>query len=283
MPISSPAFVTTACLVLAVALSPVSGAIAADRGGQPFPDTHLRNYPFDPDQVYTVQPRTDAFTDFQVAPGEKVDEFYLSDKLKTRWRYLVSENRQHVLVKPVQANLRNTLLIITNRRTYQVTLLPSLPANSGATWDQRVTWDAGDDGPAWVAPGAAREAAAREAAKLRAAAQPDPTAANAHLESVHADYTISGTDRIRPVAVFDNGRITKLVFPATLQKMPMVLVEGADGKLDQPSWTVSTEANGDHAMLIAELFPKAILKLGDARVDIVNRGFPVPAAGAQVK
>lgn len=264
-------------------ISPAA-VIAADRGDQPYADPHLRDYLYDADQIYTVQPRADAFTDFQVPADEKLTEVYLSDRAPGHWRFKVSQNRQHVLVKPVLASLRNTLLIITDRRTYQITLLPSLSENTRAAWDQRVTWNGNDADAAWASADASTAGGKQHRPARDAGTSDDaPVPARANLDAVHADYSISGTASIRPVAVYDNGRITKIVFPATLQTMPVVLVAGADGKLDLPVWTVEKEPNGERALVVSQLFPKAVLKLGDAKVEIDNHGFPVPSAGTQVR
>ncbi|MCO8402814.1 TrbG/VirB9 family P-type conjugative transfer protein (plasmid) [Burkholderia cenocepacia] len=275
-------------LFCAAGMTLVSPAIsvAADRGEQPFADPHLREYPYNADQIYTAQPRADKFTDFQVRPDEKLTEVYLSDKAPGRWRMKVSQNRQHVLVKPVLANLDNSLLIITDRRTYSVTLLPSISANSKAVWDQRITWSGDDGDAAWVSPDAATAGAKRRGVQRAAGDSDSPEPVRANLDSVHADYTISGNANIRPVAVYDNGRVTKIVFPSTLQTMPTVLVAGADGQLELPNWTVEPKdpkPNDERAIVVSQLFTKAVLKLGDAKVEIENHGFPTPSAGAQVK
>ncbi|WP_343548677.1 TrbG/VirB9 family P-type conjugative transfer protein [Ralstonia sp.] len=247
---------------------------AIQRGEQPFDDPHLRSFPYEPDQVYAVQPHVNRFTDFQMAPDERIQEFYLSDKRPSRWRFVVSANHQHVMVKPVVAHADNTVMIITSQRTYQITLLPALTAGN---WDQRVSWSNGAAADAaWVAQDA-RQAARRPTGPTRTAT------ASTGASSINVDYSMSGVAAIRPAAVFDDGHVSRLQFPATLQEMPVVMVSGADGKMTLPNWTVEIAPDGTRTIVVAQLFQKAVLKLGGAQVEIDNHRFPVPPAGPQVR
>lgn len=256
----------------AAVLAPVvagGNALAAQRGELPYDDPHLRALPWESDQVYLVQPLAGRFTDFQMNGDERILEFYLSDSSKVHWRFIVSRNQQHVLIKPVLPGVGNTLMIITSRHTYQVTLLPSV---ARGRWDQRVTWTTGPDEAAWTAPDA------QDGGRRTMAATPTPRA----LDTVNADYTISGSAAIRPLAVFDDGHVTKLQFPASLQEMPVVLVAGADGEMTLPNWTVQSGPDGTRDIVVQQLFTKAVLHLGNAEVDIDNHRFPTPPAGQQV-
>ncbi|MEX3628545.1 MAG: TrbG/VirB9 family P-type conjugative transfer protein [Burkholderia sp.] len=270
----SPRLACLAMLAMALlACGTCAPANAADRGDQPFDDPHLRDYPYDANQVYVVQPHVDMFTDFQVPDNERIMELDLSDKRTKFWRFIVTYDQRHALIKPVAEKAENVGLILTDKRAYHITFLP---ANKGGTWDQRVTWSASSDAPAWSAPDSSRRQA------LTALTPPTPRATDA-LNTVHADYTISGDASIRPDAVYDDGHLTKIVFPATLQTLPAVIVTGADGKPDKPIWTISTETSGARALVVQRLFPKATLVLGKAQVEIVNHAFPTPGAGVQTR
>ncbi|WP_186064845.1 TrbG/VirB9 family P-type conjugative transfer protein [Burkholderia gladioli] len=250
-----------------------SSVLAADRGDQPFDDPHLREYPFNADQVYVVQSRVDKFTDFQVPDNERIMELDLSDKRSSQWRFVVSYDQRHALIKPVVESADNVALILTDKRVYHITFLPAIKKG---TWDQRVTWAASADAPAWTAPDSVRRAVA-------AGVQPPAPRATDALATINVNYTVSGDGAIRPSAVYDDGHLTKIVFPASLQTLPAVLVTSADGKLDKPRWTISTDPSGARSLVVQQLFTKATLVLGSAKAEIVNHAFPASGSGMQAR
>ncbi|WP_257829998.1 TrbG/VirB9 family P-type conjugative transfer protein [Burkholderia glumae] len=221
--------------------------------------------------MYVVQSRVDKFTDFQVPDNERIMELDLSDKRSSQWRFLVTYDQRHALIKPVVESADNVALILTDKRVYHVTFLPAIKKG---TWDQRVTWAASADSPAWTAPDSSRRGAA-------ANVQPPAPRATDALATINANYTVSGDGEIRPSAVYDDGHLTKIVFPASLQTLPAVLVTSADGRLDKPRWTITTDPSGSRALVVQQLFTKATLVLGSAKAEIVNHAFP--AAGSSIQ
>ena len=239
-------------------------AYPADRGALIYNDHLLVNFEADPNDVCEVVSHKGLFTDFQLGPDEVIQEAYLSDKRPKFWRSVVNDSHQHFLVKPLQAGLINTALIITNKRTYQIRFLPTVEAGR---WNQRVTWSNGDDA-AFTAPKSGKVNPAKAAL--------ESSVGTIKLANINADYAINGSASIRPTSVIDDGKRTKITFPANLQEMPMILVKSADGKLSIARWTVASEDNGARSMTLAQLITGAVLKLGEAKVEITNNHFPAP-------
>ena len=238
-------------------------AQAAMRGEQVFNDQYFVNFELDPDDAYEVIPFVGLFTDFQMAQGERILEAFLSGSRLSNWRTKVSFDERHFFVKPLQPGILNTATIITNKNTYQIRILPAVDKG---IWNQRVTWNHGDE----AVYRSANAAAALNAAK----AFPDTTENVINLANINADYAITGTSSIRPIAVIDDGKRTKITFPASMQEMPVLFVKSADGGLSLAGWTVVQESNGTRSVTVSQLFTGAVLKLGDAKVEITNNRFP---------
>ena len=116
----------------------VSGQIAVKKANKdalqtPQSDQYfnaIQVYPYMPGAVYTIYASTGKITDIQLEHGEKVINIATSDS--TNWQIQTSpsgsEAKQvmHILIKPMTSlPAENTLVVLTNRRTYHLLLKPT--------------------------------------------------------------------------------------------------------------------------------------------------------------
>lgn len=240
--------------VLWVALWGIGAATAAgspEPAGQARAGGGMAAFRFDPNASYALLCRPGAPTDVQLAPDEKVVGFALGDSVQ----WVVEELPGHIFVKPLRSGLSTAGTLVTDRRTYQL----SLRSVSGeGAWHQRVSWsyaelvvlrDPGRSGvPPHPQPSEPERAVERRLI--------DPSALN-------FAYLVSGDPDIRPLQVFDDGRVTWLRMRPG-RPLPAVFAVGPDG----PE-LVNYSVQADH-IVIQRVFASAILKLGRAEARIQN-------------
>lgn len=86
----------------------------------------VATYHWMPGAMYTIYTAPMQVTDIEFQPGEKIISYASGDTV--RWQVLETRSgnsagsREHLLIKPVDPNLTNTLLVTTNKRTYHLIL-----------------------------------------------------------------------------------------------------------------------------------------------------------------
>ena len=124
------------CALLAAALAlGAGGASRAEQQAIPMPgDTRLVQFTFDANDSYTVLSRPGAVTDIQYSPEEKLVALAIGDS--TQW--MTSKSPGHVFLKPLRPDIFTSATLVTDKRTYQLTLRAS-PENG--KWYQQVRWN----------------------------------------------------------------------------------------------------------------------------------------------
>ena len=246
----------TASALAAPRLDPVTAAARAwETGGKTRPlvdgDGALR-FPYGTYQP-TVTARPLHVVDVEMQPGETVQETATGDT--KRWLInVIHNNPDHVIIKPTDVGLTTNLVIITDKRTYNLRLV-----SRDASYVPRVGWYYPQE----------------TVKKWGGGARGDPTVAT--LPAVSADklnftYWLEGPDRFRPVRVFDDGAHVYLQMPATMRSgdAPAVFVTGVDGNDELVNYRLA----GSY-YVIDKLFEKASLVLGvgsDAQRVTIHKG-----------
>lgn len=211
-------------------LVPACLAEAADGGSR------VQRFRYDPEASFAILALPGVPTDLQLAADEHVTGFALGDTLQ----WMVEELPGHVFVKPLKADLFTAGTLVTDRRSYQLTLRSGHPHDD---WMQRVSWSY----PALVtlrAPLAAEQN--HDALAVPAAAAADhngsvveappgaargswPAAPGLDPVALDFDYRIQGDAPFRPLAVFDDGRATWMRIPAG-ESLPVLFGEDPEGE-----------------------------------------------------
>lgn len=206
-------------------------------------------YPYTEGALYRLYASPGQVSDIALQPGENLVSVSAGDTV----RWVVGDTasgsgtsaRAHVLVKPVNPNIRTNLMIATDRRTYHLEL-ESTPGSYMAA----LSWRYPQDELAGIA---ARNVAAMntEAASI---------GQGVSLDALNFSYRISG-DRPAwtPVRVFDDGRQVFIQMPEETRAsdMPPLFVLGAGGKAELVNYRV----RGSY-YIVDRLFEAAELRLG---------------------
>jgi type IV secretion system protein VirB9 len=197
--------------------------------------------------------------DVELQPGEQVNSIHLGDNV--RWTvepaitgYGPSEI-QHLIIKPMDVNLDTSLIVTTNRRTYNLRLrshrtqfMPKVsfvyPEDALKKWD---------------------EIKLRNREEHTRATIPET---QEYLGNLDFNYTIDGEGSWKPVRVYNDGVKTIIQMPRTMAQTEaptLLVVRGKDGFFPWSSNTeeiiVNYRVQSDR-YIVDTLFDKAILVVG---------------------
>lgn len=260
--ISAKNKIAAAILIMAAA---VPNIVFADAQIMPMPaDTRLVVFTFDQNDTYTVLARPKSVTDIQLAPEEEIIAMAIGDSVQ----WMVSKARGHVFIKPLQPNIFTSATVVTNARTYQLTLRSS---PEDGKWYQRVSWDYPD---LIVLQQQQREEASRKTIeKIEKVEREEKRLSEqilAHdvaIDNLNFDYEITGEAAFRPAQVFDDGKFTWVRLPV-IQELPAVFMKDEEGKPE----LINYVTRGQY-MMVQRLVPGLLLKIGKQEVHISNTRF----------
>lgn len=242
-------------LVAGVAISAPSVVFAEATAASIPREPRLVVYQYDNNLTYAVVSAPGMVTDIALGADEKLQAFALGDTVQ----WVPAKTDGHVFLKPTVEGLATTGTLITDKRTYQLSIRSVNPTDNN--WHQRVSWSYPDI-LLFERQKQAVEKKVEEEEKKRV----DDTVVSrgVSVESLNFDYTVSGDAQFKPVTVFDDGRFTWLRL-RNVQEMPAVflLTDGATGEL------VNYQVK-DNYIVINRLIPGALLKLGKEEVRVVN-------------
>jgi type IV secretion system protein VirB9 len=257
---SIPSALLAACLAAGALCGASPSHAQAIADPIPIPsDSRIVTFTYSPDAIYTVLTAPGTVTHIELATDEGVVEKpALGDTVQ--WR--VSGGPRNLYVKPVRPDVYTTMVLVTNRHTYQFDLRAS-PV--GGKRYQKITFQYPDDEAQvrLAAETAARDAArAVEAEKHRLDSQKllpevDPV-------SMNFGYSMEGIASFRPSVAFDNGKFTYLRMPTT-QDMPAVFAVDGEGKN-----TLVNYLQKGSFIEIQRVSPVWRLKLGKEEVTITS-------------
>lgn len=217
-------------------------------------DTKLVVFSFDPNDTYTVLARPRAVTDIALHQEEQVVAMAVGDTAQ----WMVTKASNHVFIKPIHPDITTTATIVTDRRTYQLTLRAS---PEDGKFYQRVSWDY-PDLVIFQQEQEARSRALVDAEKARLEAT--VVTPGVSIEKLNFDYTTNGAAEFKPLQVFDDGKFTWLRMSGH-QEMPAFFLKNEKGEAELLNYTTKGQF-----VVIHRLLSKILIKLGDAEVTVVN-------------
>lgn len=230
-------------------------AANADISAIPMPgDTRLVVFPFDANDTYTVLARPKSVTDISIHPDENIIAMAVGDSAQ----WVISKTTGHVFIKPIRPDIATTATIVTDRRTYQLTLRAS---PEDGKFYQRVSWDYPDI-VIFQQEQAARAKASFDAERVRL--ESTVVTPNVAIEKLNFDYTIKGEADFKPQQVFDDGKFTWIRMSAA-QEMPAVFLKSESGDAELLNYNMRGQF-----LVIQRLVPRLLLKSGDMEIIITN-------------
>lgn len=248
MKVRLPFFSLSVCCICCLTATPVRA--------QPVPiplraDARIRVVPYRADAVYRLRGYVGYQIDITFAPGERFVGLGVGDSKGVT--FAAASN--HLFIKPKAAQVATNLTVLTNRRTYLFDyaseVAPPDPSGADVIYALRFEY------PAAPARGASRE---------RRQVETDlATARNGRPRNY--DYWYCGTPSLKPVAAWDDGVQTTLVFGAHTE-LPAVFALNEDG-----SESLVNVGVQDGRMVIQRVARRVILRRGKLTGCIVDRAF----------
>ncbi len=264
-------------LASAALLLAVSGLAHGEAQSIAMPgDAKLVVFNFDANNTFTILTMPGNITDINLNEGEKVTAMALGDSVQ----WVTAKADGHIFIKPTRPNIFTSATLVTDQRTYQLTLRSS---PEGGKWYQRVSWKY----PDLIVMKQSEQEAQAKAQKLAAEAilaeekkrQAEQIAVSVNkapgnpVADLNFEYTVTGNAEFKPTQVFDNGKMTWLKMPIKNQEWPATFI------LDESETTeiINPLRDGDF-IKIPRLFKRCVLKLKDKEVIVTNNAYPLAKA-----
>mgnify|MGYP001800469157 FL=1 len=217
----------------------------------------IQVYPYTEGALYRLYASPGQVSDIALQSGETLVSVSAGDTV----RWVVGDTvsgtgpnaRAHVLVKPINADIRTNLMIATDRRTYHLEL-ESVPSGYMAA----LSWRYPSDELAELT-SRNRQAISTKASVIDRGLS---------LDGLNFNYRLSG-DRPtwKPVRVFDDGRQVYIQMPDNIETtdLPPLFVLGSDGDAE----LVNYRLRGKY-YIVDRLFEAAELRLGTKSQTVVR-------------
>ncbi len=210
------------------AATPLVSTAVASAEPYTFPqETRLVKFRYDENRTYEILARPNSPTNIALAPDEELVALAIGDTVQ----WITDDIPGHIFVKPVRPGVYTAGTIVTDKRTYQISLR-AVP--SSGQWYQRVSWEHGSGGLIREAnrsgrQGEGRSSSSRQAAEATAAREHAETSARGtrtpHPSELNFGYQINGASGVVQSA-FDDGKSLWIRLEDDLDELPAVFVEG---------------------------------------------------------
>lgn len=227
-------------------------------------DPRLVSRHYNPNEIVRLEGRTGVQAAIAFAEEEHIENVAIGDSAS--WQVTPNKRANMLFVKPLSANARTNMTVVTDKRSYVFDLAASPAARP--VYVLRFTYPADKTTPAQQAAGAA----ALTAAEAQAVEKPpvDPAALN-------FAWGTKGKPGLLPQRIYDDGESTFIAWPAG-QPVPAILIKDERGVEGPVNYAVRDD------VIVVEGVPQLIvLRLGKAMATLENRGpvRPTPAVSAQ--
>ena len=245
--------------LLAILLLAAASAVHAQQQATPVTgDTRLVTFKYDADQTFLIFTRPKSVTQIQLRPDERVVTLAAGDS--ANFKFDVSANRNHVLIRPKYEGMTTSLTLITNERSYPI-MIRSTDADVGK-WHQRVTWLFDEGLIADFSRSAPSPRLADPDSPLAPASAPVAPAPALAIDRINFGYVVEGEADFKPTQVFDDGTHTFIRMPDSLEVLPALFaLVGGDAQILNYLFR-------DKYLVVQGTNASVLLKLGKAEVRI---------------
>lgn len=213
-------------------------------------DHRIRTVLYGPNEVYAFKGHYRYQSSIEFAPEEKIGTVSLGDS--TAWQITPLGNR--IFLKPIDRDATTNMTVITDRRVYHFELYGE---ESPSIRDDEMTFVL-----RFVYPDQNFSAVR----KFNAISVPDLIE---NKQNLNFNYTISGSDLVAPLRIFDDGEFTYFQFKRTNAEIPSFFQVGSDGKESIINYRVV----GDY-IVIERVVSQFTLRAGPDIVCVFNEAMP---------
>lgn len=190
-------------------------------------------------------------TDIEFEEGEFLNDVIFGDT--ARWHVTLARagnpEISHLIIKPLDAGLHTTAVITTNKRVYHLELRSQSKgyiSYVGFVYPEDIN-------------NLLQKQLAEHQKKLDFTQTTLPTGQNVDIANLFFDYRITGSNKIKPIQVYNDGQQTFIKMAKTIQEMPVLMVRENGSDI-----LVNYRIN-DNTIIVDELFSEAVLLAGVGR------------------
>lgn len=218
-------------------------------------DDRLVEHAYAESEVVRIDGRPGVQATIAFGEREAIENVAVGDS--AAWQITPNKRADLLFVKPLEANARTNMTVVTNRHTYFFDLVAS--PKGRPVYLLRFTYK---DEPVETP---AQPAMAALSPAEQALAEGDPTAVPADPSALNFAWDRTGSAKLMPARVYDDGEATFLLWPEKAS-VPAILVENEKGDEGPVNYAVR-----EGAIVIDAVPAKIILRSGKASAELVNR------------
>lgn len=200
-------------------------------------------------------------SDLELEPGEMINSVNIGDT--SRWSIepaVTGEGEsqtQHLLIKPLDVDLKTNLMIATNRRAYRIDL-----TSTESKYYPHVSFSYPEK---LLAQFKQKQVVEQRKRDEQSITTDTTTGAKTYLGDLNFNYEVSGSVSWKPVRVYDDGRKTIIELPKTVEyaKAPALMLLSEKGGLftDEKTEIINYRLQGNR-YVVDGIFDSAILTMG---------------------
>lgn len=230
-------------------------------------DDRLVKHVYNDSEVVRIDGKAGVQAAIAFGEGEAIENVAVGDS--QAWQITPNKRADLLFVKPLESTARTNMTVVTNRHTYFFDLIAS--PRSKPIYMLRFTYkDEAKPQPA-AGPGLAGLNPME-----RALATGDPMAMPEDPASLNFAWKRSGSQRLLPARVYDDGDSTYLLWPEKAS-VPAILVQNDKGQEGPVNYAVRGST-----IVIADVPHKIILRSGKATAELQNIEPDKPRPAASV-
>ena len=190
----------------------------------------------------------------EFANDEQIDSVSMGDT--TSWQIVPSGNR--MFIKPIESDATTNMTVITNKRTYYFELYAE---HTSDIRDTSIAFSV-----KFLYPDSEED---NDSIRHISSGSEDPDLD--HPEILNFHYTMSGSDEISPIQVYDDGEFTYMLFRDKNAEIPGIFSVDDDLKESMVNYRMSQLTK--NLVIIEQVYPKFALRKGKKVTCIFNEMF----------
>ncbi len=244
-------------LLLCAAVS-ATFVVGAHAGVVPKPgptDPRIRTVTYDPNDVVSLRGHLGYQMMVEFDPNERIENVSIGDS--TVWQVTPNRKATLLFLKPMERNATTNMTVVTTQRRYAFELTT---AEAKGPQDPTIIFDVRFSYP-------------EEAHPIEVVTPPEPPPAPS-IDQLNFAYEKSGSKRIAPMEIFDDGQMTYFQFPEQMET-PAIFTRDSDGH----DSLINFQVRGRY-FVVEALAPAFTLKLGADQMIVKNNAYKSPEAAA---
>lgn len=230
-----------------------STAIAI-REARPTPiDSRIRVIVYNPDDVFKYTGYYGYQASIELSKNEEIVSISMGDT--TAWQIVPAGNR--IFIKPIEQDATTNMTLITNKRTYFFELYAEETTDIR---DPDLVFNV-----RFIYPDEEEEETLKT--YTTTSSGPDLT----HPENYNFNYSISGSEEVAPIKIFDDGEFTYLQFRDKNAELPAIFA--VDETLRESLVNYRLAADNTNMVILEHVFQKLSLRLGKKIVCVFNESY----------